>query len=144
MKIKVRVDGRPPTKSKPTSLWRGKIAGRVLKLRRAILEKQQKLGVRGPFKSHVRMTLRVYAPNVDGQNQLPYVGDIDSLVAGVCDSIRAADNNMKKPNRVFEGHDKVGPNKQLLIKDDSQVVEVDAKKIESEEERYVLTVQELS
>ena len=140
----MEVEGRPPSKSGPKSIWRSPIAARVLRLRLAILEEKKKSGIRGPLKQRIRMTLNVHGPNVDNP-KIPrtYVGDIDSLMAGTCDSIRMANHNMTRPSPVFEGHDEVGPGIPLLIKDDSQVVEADAKKAESVDEGYVLTVLEL-
>lgn len=142
--IRVEMGGRPPSKSKSKSIWRDPIAERVLRLRLAILDEKKKLGIRGPLESQVKITLDVHGLNIDNP-KIPqtYVGDIDSLIAGTCDSIRMANHNMTSPSPVFEGHDEVRHDIPLLIKDDSQVVEADAKKAESADEWYILTVQEL-
>ena len=142
MKIRVEIDGRPPNKRKAKSIWRGPMAERVLNLRLAILDEKKKLGIRGPLKQRVKMTLAVHGPNIDNP-KLPqtYVGDIDSLVAGICDSIRKADHNMVRPSRVFDDRPEVGHDKPLLITDDSQVVRVGATKSESGRDRYVLVIE---
>ncbi len=142
MKMRVEMDGRPPNKRKAKSIWRGPMAERVLNLRLAILEEKKKSGIRGPIKQRIRMMLNVYGPNIDNP-KLPqtYVGDIDSLVAGICDSIRKADHNMVRPSPAFEDHPEVGHDKPLLITDDSQVVRVAATKSESGRDRYVLVIE---
>ena len=144
MRITVTVPGRPPRKRGTKSVWNTDESERVLKLRLAIREEQKNLGITGPSDAPARLTLEIYAPNTTriGDKQT-YVGDLDGFVDGICDSIQAANPSMTRFSPVFAKHDEVGPKIQLVINDDAQVAEVNARKIRTaeREEWYVLTVE---
>lgn len=142
MKIVVEVDGRPPRKKKKGSIW-GDDWEYTLKLRQAVLKQMRAQGITGPHEGWVGITLRVYAPNINRADH-EYVGDIDAFVSGVCDAIQSAHPNVRNPSPIFKKHGSVGPDVPLVIRDDMQVREIYAKKIEESNEdkegRYVLII----
>lgn len=141
MRIKVTVDERPPRKSGAQSLWNSQESCRVLKLRLAIRQEQDRIGNRDLFNGPVRIELVVFAPNILVRDNT-YVGDADTFVAGVCETIQKADGNVKTVSDVFDGHDDVRPELPMLITDDAQVAEISAKKTKDVKERYTLTVED--
>ena len=71
-----------------------------------------------------------------------YVGDLDSFVAGVCESIQPAPKNFdRKISKIFDGHEDVGPDVPLIVDDDCQVVKVVARKIPNEKIYYVVKIE---
>lgn len=143
MRITVTVDGRPPRKNGAQSLWNSPESGRVLELRLGIRREQDRMENRDLFDDPVRVELEVFAPNVlDRGNSQTYVGDIDTFVAGICETIQKADGNVKQVSDVFDGHDDVRPELPMLIMDDAQVAEISAKKTKDGDERYILTVED--
>lgn len=142
MIITVEVRCRPPRKGKTVSVW-GNDGEYTLRLRQAVLGQMKIMGIAGPHEGWVRITLKVYAPNIGRVNH-QYIGDIDAFVSGVCDAIQPAHTNVRDPSPVFEGHPDVAPDVPLVIRNDSQVREVVAKKIEDPDEdkegRYVLSI----
>lgn len=148
-KIVFRVDGKPPQKSE----WGGDNANLVIKLRKTALEARQKTGRSKCIVSPVKLTLVVYAPNIDDRNykqkgdddEKKFVGDLDSLIAGVCDYLSCAPEepgrNNFKPSVLFDTEPDVGPTIPLIIQDDSQVKIIHAEKIVSDELSYVVKIE---
>lgn len=145
--IKFDVKGKPPQKSQ----WgEEKAAPSIINLRDAALKARTKAGINKCFASPVKMKLTVYAPNIDNPDYVQtgdddekrYVGDLDSLIAGVCDYLRAGPpiaNNFK-PSALFNEKPEIGPDVALIIKDDSQIVSIRAKKKHSSKLHYVVQI----
>lgn len=148
-KIIFKVDGKPPQKSE----WGGDNASLVIKLRKAALEARKKTGRSKCITSPVKLTLVVYAPNIDDRNykqkgdddEKRFIGDLDSLIAGVCDYLSRAPEepgrNNFKPSILFDSEPDVGPTIPLIIEDDSQVKIIHAEKIVSDELSYVVKIE---
>lgn len=142
MRIRVEVKGKPPRKNGCRSLWNKSESERVLNLRLAVHKEQKKLGINGPLEGCVKIGLEVFAPNItDIESNMTYVGDADTFVAGICESIQPAHKNVKKISPVFKGHAEVKPNIPLAINDDAQVTEINARKIKNKNEKYVLVIE---
>ena len=64
-----------------------------------------------------------------------YVGDLDSLIAGICDYLSRVPTdpgeNRFEPNQLFNDYPEIGPTIPLIIKDDSLIQNVRAEKKES-------------
>jgi len=143
LKLQFIVDGRPPRKSGAKSCWASDEANYVLKLRLKALEVKKQANLLEPITAPVRIELTIFSPNIaDRSNAQTYLGDLDTFVAGVCESLQPADSKVI-PNVIFQGKEDVHPHKPLIINDDSQVVEVLAKKLEGEPERYSLVIETL-
>jgi hypothetical protein len=140
--ITFTVEDRPPKKSDANSCWGSKEANYVLRLREKALEARTKAGMDGCFRCPVKIELLVYAKNLTNRkNTHDYVSDLDTLIAGILESLQPAANNPDiKINPIFDGRDEIGPKVPLIIEDDAQVVEIRAKKIESLSRRYILTI----
>jgi len=141
MKIEFNVEGRPPRKSGAKSCWASDEANYVLEFRLKALEAKKNSGLSEPMIEPVKLTLEIYSPNViDRSNSQTYLGDLDTFVAGVCESLQPADFQVT-PNIIFKDHEDVHPNLPLILKDDAQVVEVIAKKTSDDHEHYSLIIE---
>jgi len=70
-----------------------------------------------------------------------YVGDLDSLVAGVCEYLQPAPNNRELDLSHFDEMNEIGPNVALIVENDSQIVEINAKKIHDEILHYHVEIE---
>lgn len=139
------IEGRPPRKS----MWGKEDAKLIFKLRKEALKARSDVGLHDFFNGPVKIILTVYAPNVTDReykqsmdnDPKSYVGDLDSFVAGVCESLQPAPTNPEMDIKIFEGHDEIGPEIPLIIKDDAQVVSIDAKKIIHDTRFYTVTIE---
>lgn len=140
--ITFTVEDRPPKKSDAKSCWGTKEANYVLRLREKALEARKKVNMNDCFRVPVKIELLVYAKNLTKRkNTDDYVSDLDTLIAGVLESLQpASDNPEIKISSIFNGRDEIGPKVPLMIEDDAQVIEIQAKKIESSNKRYTLTI----
>jgi len=147
--IVFKVNGKPPQKSK----WSGKNADLVIALRKAALESRKRAGLDKCITSNVKLKLSVHAPNFDNRDYVQsgdfdderYVGDLDSLVAGVCDYLSKAPEEPGRnnffPSPLFDQEPDIGPTISLIIEDDSQIKIISAEKIISDELFYVVEIE---
>jgi len=144
-KISFDVSGKPPRKSN----W-GKDVSQVIKLREEALNARKKAGLSNCFDRPVKLTLIVFAPNIsdmsykqsgdDDPNR--YIGDLDSLVAGVCEYLQPAPKtNPELDLSQLDGKKEIGPHIALIVKNDSQIKKIDAKKIVNETLHYHVEIQ---
>ncbi len=143
MRIKFVVSDVPPKKHGEKSMWaQENEAPRIVSLRKAALKARQEAGVNKPFTSLVAIEVHVFVPRA----QLESIGDLDSFVAGVCDSLQAADTSVL-PHEVFNKlTGESGPRRPLLITNDARVVLILARKIafkESQKFRYEVAIEEI-
>lgn len=148
-KITFKVDGKPPQKSE----WGGDNASLVIKLRKAALKARKESGCEKCIVSPVKLNLIVRAPNLDDRNYIQsgnddekrYVGDLDSLVAGVCDYLSKAPEKPGRnnffPSDLFDQEPEINPTIPILIEDDSQIKIIHAKKIISDKLFYVVEIE---
>lgn len=148
-KITFTVDGKPPQKSE----WGGDNASLVIKLRKAALKARKESGHEKCIESPVKLNLIVYAPNFDDRDYIQsgnddekrYVGDLDSLVAGVCDYLSKAPEKPGRnnffPSVLFDQEHEIGPTISLIIEDDSQIKMIHAEKIISDKLFYVVEIE---
>ncbi len=137
MKIKFEVDGRPPRKSN----WGDKDTELIIKLRKAALVARKDAGEDEGFDKPVKIKLTVYATNIidmeykqSGDDDPDrFVGDLDSLIAGVCEYLQPAPENPEiKIDPMLKKGDGISHDRALIIKNDSQIVEINAKKEKGE------------
>ena len=97
------------------------------------------------FAKPVKLNLIVYAPIIVDKDHKQtgdddpkkFIGDLDSLTAGVCDYLQPAPTNPDLDiSNMFDGRDDIGPLVPLIIKDDAQIVEINAKKKEDDTTHY--------
>ncbi len=137
--IQFNVQGRPPRKSGANSFWATDEASRVFDLRKKAYESLQNAKIELPILSKINLQVTIYGPNITNRkNSRTYVGDLDTFVAGVCDAIQAAAKGVK-PSPIFENAPDIDP-KIAIIKDDSQIVSILAKKILDNTEHYSVTI----
>ena len=141
------VDGKPPKKSQ----WGTDDAKLVIKLREAALKARKDAGLFDCYHGHVKLSLVVYAPNIthmqyrqnDDNDPKKFVGDLDSLVSGVCEYLQRAvpQDETFTPSSLFEAKPEIGPEVPLIIKNDSQIVEINAKKMFDENLHYHVEIE---
>jgi len=146
-RISFDVEGKPPKKSN----WGTDDAELVIKFREDALKARTEAGFDDCFHESVKLNLTVFAPNTTDINYKQtgdddpkkYIGDLDSLVAGICEYLQPAPNNPELDFSHFEGRDEIGPSIALIIKNDSQIVEINAEKKESKTLRYHVEIESL-
>lgn len=138
--IKFEVIGRPPRKS-TKSCWSSE-GEYVLKLREKALEARNKSRL-DYFDGPVKLELTVYDSNITNRkNTHDYHGDLDTLVAGVLDSLQPAPENPGfEIDPILKNRSDLDPAKPLIIKDDSQIVSIMAKKIQADDIHYSVMVE---
>lgn len=142
------VKGKPPKKSKWGNDNNAKL---IITLREAALKARNEAGYSDYIDTNVSLKLTIYAPNIadleyrqtgDSDEKRP-VGDLDALISGVCDSLWAGPTpgvNKFKPSILFEDHKDVRPGKPLIVKDDSQIVNISATKEVRDDPSYTVEI----
>ena len=145
IRISFDVKGKPPKKSQ----WGTNDASLVIKLREEALQARKSKEIPEGYDGPVKLNLIVYAPNISNMeykqtgddDPKKFVGDLDSLVSGVCEYLQPAPTNPEiKNSPLFDGKDEIGTSVPLIIKNDSQITEITAKKILDEELHYHVDV----
>ncbi len=136
MQIKFKVKGYPPKKRGDKSMWNNDIeVDRVIELRRAALIAREKAGLYSSFKTFASISLSVFLP----PKKLHEKKDLDNFVSGICDGLQSASNNTKIFHKNFQQKEltNIHPKNDILIEDDSRIVEILARKIVSEDNKSV-------
>jgi hypothetical protein len=148
-KIMFKVEGKPPQKSE----WGGKNAQLVIDLRKAALKARTDAGLSDCIKTPVKLKLEVHALNPDkmdykqkgDDDEEKYSGDLDSMIAGVCDYLSRSKEepgrNNFVPSSLFDNEPEIYPNIKILIEDDSLIKIINAEKIISKKPYYVVTIE---
>ena len=128
--VKFKVDGKPPKKGTDESIQAERQGKSVFILREKALETRKKAGLGKCFEVPVKFTLTIFAQNItQRKDSEDYVGDLDSFIAGVLDSLQPPPEHPDFDiNPIFKERDDIGLKVPLIIEDDSQVVQVTAKK----------------
>ncbi len=117
-------------------MWNNDIeVDRVIELRKAALIAREKVGIYSSFKAFASIHLSVFLP----LKKLHEKVDLDNFVSGICDGLQSASNNTKIFHKNFQQQElaNIHPKHNILIEDDSRVVEILARKIVSEENKPV-------
>jgi Holliday junction resolvase RusA-like endonuclease len=121
MKFLVQIDDLPPKKHSEKSMWSSDFeAERLIKLRKKVCEK---LTDYKPLSKEIYLKLTVYIPENNKQK-----GDLDNFITGICDGLMRAHRN-SKINKKFDGEHDIDPRTVSFINDDSQVVQIIARKV---------------
>ena len=129
-KIIFKVDGKPPQKSE----WGGKNADLVIKLREAALQARNKSGFDQCFTTPIKLSITIHVPDYSQliiDDPKLHVGDLDSLVAGVCDYLHKGPKkgeNKFELSSLFDSKPEIGPDIPLIIDDDSKITNIIAEK----------------
>ena len=132
-RIEFSVVGKPPKKSQ----WGTDDAHLIVKFREYALNARKNAVINECYDGPVKLNLIVYAPNIvnidykqtGDDDPQKFIGDLDSLVAGVCEYLQPAPTNPDlEIHSVFNGRDEIGPTVPLIIKNDAQIIEINAKK----------------
>jgi len=145
-RIEFTVDGKPPKKTKP-SLWseNSNQTELVVKLRQKAFEASKKAGLNDYFHGPVKLTLTVYDPNpLERKDRHDYLGDLDSHVAGVFESLQPSppEINKLKIHSSLKENKKISYDVALIVADDAQIVTTVAKKRENEKTFYIVIIEE--
>ena len=147
MKISFDVYEKPPKKSN----WGTDDAKLVVKFRESALIARENAGIHECYDGPVKLNLIVYAPNIADKNYKQtgdddpkkFIGDLDSLVAGVCEYLHKGPKkgeNYFQPSPLFDDKPEIGPEVALIINDDSKIVEINAKKEPDDTTHYHVEV----
>lgn len=149
MKIEFTVQNIPPKKGSGISMWSSNIeVPRIIALREKALEAMKKAGLNQCFLSPVKLELTVFAKQLQLRSHTSgyYVGDLDTLIAGVCDGLQAADKKTPLAHELIQKleHTEIDPRHKLLIHDDSLVTSIIANKVtidDGQQEHYKVVVE---
>jgi len=115
----------------------------VFDLRQKAYETIQKAGLEN-FHGPVKLSLTVYDPNpVDRKDRHDYLGDLDSLIQGVFDSLQPSPPEVNK----LEIHPLLKETKEirndlaLIIADDAQITTTVSKKRKSDKPFYTVLIE---
>jgi Holliday junction resolvase RusA-like endonuclease len=126
----------------PGDCWTSKEVDRVFELRKNAFEARRKLNMDDCFHVPVKLELIIYHSNITRiKSSHDYVGDLDSIIAGVCESLRPADKQVISVPK-FNGYEEFGPRISLILEDDAQVIEIAANKIQSNTPYYSVIIEE--
>ena len=117
---------------------------KVLKLRRKAFEESKKRGLTKPFSGPVKLTLTVYDPNpLQRKDRHDYLGDLDSYVAGVFESLQPSppENNKLKIHSLFKENKEISHDVALIVADDAQISTTVAKKRKNEKTFYTIIIE---
>lgn len=118
VKIKFKVDGKPPQKS----MW-GAENNLVANFRTAASKAKIDAGLNRSLSGPVKLHLTIYAKNIidrDRQETFSndpgaYVGDLDNLVTGVCEYLQSGPTNPTTKFSSFLNTPETDPKKEILI-----------------------------
>jgi len=145
-RIEFSVDGKPPKKSKP-SLWseNSPHTELVVKLRQKAFEESKKLGLNEPLHGPVKLTLTIYDPNpLERKDRHDYLGDLDSHVAGVFESLQPSPPEINKLqiDPLLKENKDISHDVALIVADDAQISTILAKKRKDEKTFYTVIIEE--
>jgi len=137
MQIEFTVEDCPPKKHGEKSMWDSKIeAPRVASLREKAYEARLRAGFHDCFRGLVELEITVFVP----KSQLETVGDLDNFIAGICDSLQAADVKIPSFHKTFHKlaeDNKLHPKHPILIDNDAKVVSIIGKKVALDERQGI-------
>jgi len=120
VKVQFTVQGVPPKKDGANSMWgKPEEAPKIMALRTKALNA---FSARSPLRTNIRLTLRAYV----GPTNTPSIGDLDNFVTGICDGLQAAHSQARI---VGDYDDMIHPSRVVGIVNDSDVIEIHARKI---------------
>ena len=123
--IRFRIENElPPKKDGANSMWnKEREAGRLVALRLQALEA---LGSKPPLSQEIRLKVTICV----GISNPKAIGDLDTFVAGICDGLMQA-HPRAKLHQVFcaAENTQIHPSNTIAIDDDSQIMEICAKKL---------------
>ena len=145
-RIEFSVEGKPPKKSTGPSLWseNSNQTELVVNLRKKAFESSQKEGFDTHFHGPVKLELTVYAPNIlQRKDRHDYLGDLDSLVGGVFESLQPApkDNPELKIHPALKNVKNIGSDIPLIVADDAQITTTISKKRKNERASYTVLIE---
>jgi len=117
---------------------------KVLKLRRKAFEESKKRGLTKPFNGPVKLTLTVYDPNpLQRKDRHDYLGDLDSYVAGVFESLQPSptETNKLKIHSLLKGNKKISHQVAIIVADDAQISSIVAKKRKNKKTSYSVIIE---
>jgi len=143
--IEFTVKGKPPKKTKP-SLWseNSNQVKLVLKLRQKAFEESKKKGLTKPFHGPVKLTLTIYDPNpLERKNRHDYLGDLDSHVAGVFESLQPSPPEINKfhVDPLLKKNKDIRNDVALIVADDAQISCIVAKKRKNRKTSYYVIIE---
>lgn len=124
VKLEFRVEGKPPKKIRGKSLWTAESqVGLVRELRKEAFNARQSLAIE-VLDGEVSLEVNIFVPESNNDPKRPelFVGDLDNLISGICESVQKP-----HPRYVYISEDSAC-GKSILYNDDSQVVSIHALK----------------
>ena len=133
MRIEFTVQGYPPKKEGAKSMWqKDSEVQRIIDMRKEAFAAMQQIGLNGCIQTSVKLEVTIYAPShqfIRGSGY--YMGDLDTLLAGIFDALQAAHSNTPIAHALFQSSQvpQIHPRNNLLLNDDAQIMSVVAKRV---------------
>ena len=143
-RIEFSVDGKPPKKTQP-SMWSkdSKQTQLILDIRQKAYDTMKKEGLE-KFRGPVKLILTVYDPNpAERKDRHDYLGDLDSLIQGVFDSLQPSppENNKLIIHPMLKETKEIRHDVALVMADDAQITTTISKKRKSEKPFYTVLIE---
>ncbi|WP_029421773.1 hypothetical protein [Alicyclobacillus macrosporangiidus] len=144
MKVTFSVAEIPPKKDGASSMWnKAQEVPRLIALRQAALTARQQAGLTQALETFVKLDVEIFIP----RHRVEVVGDLDNFLTGICDGLQAADPKaFWHPQFDRPELQDVHPRHAILLKNDSLVIAINAKKVPVPVEAqvtYIVSVEEL-
>jgi len=117
----------------------------VVKLRKKAFDETKIAGLNESFHCPVKLTLTIYDPNpLERKDRHDYLGDLDSHVAGVFESLQPSppETNKLKIHSSFKENKEIHHDVALIVADDAQILSVVAKKRKNKKTFYTVIIEE--
>lgn len=123
MKYDFEVPGYPPKKHGEKSMWNHEAEiSKLIALRQKAFENYQRT-----LQGNIRLELTIFMIKNNKQE-----GDLDNYITGICDGLMTAFKGNTKISAEFDKYADIDPSTFCLFEDDSQIIEIVAKKNISE------------
>lgn len=130
MKFEFSIQDLPPKKDGANSMWRKH--SELVRLGKLRIAAAAAFCGKMPLSKNIHLTLTVHIPT-----NTRLIGDLDNFVTGVLDGLQAAAKNTPWESHVFWSDpqfDHCRPNCCIAIKDDCEVLQINAGKVVGESE----------
>lgn len=107
----------------------------IIELRKQALAARNLAGINEPLASQLSLELKLFG----SQKELDEIGDLDSVLSGVCDALQPIPNNPTlDPSKLFDSPDltEISPEKAILFVNDSRLCKLIAEKRKTNRDKY--------
>lgn len=121
VRIEFRVDEKPPKKIRGKSLWTAESQSKLVReLRRVAFAKRKSMGIE-VLDGEISLEIKIFVSEINNEPNRPesFVGDLDNLISGICESLQ-------KAHYLYTYGDDPAGGKPIIYMDDNQIISIKA------------------